>query len=620
MPRKPDESTLFPVRPTPGAEALKALRAAEFQRICASVCELSAALFDLPMAFIRLYDGARLTTVAAFGVEAGALDALAFTERKLAEGEGLFLSDATRDPRFFLESAVLRGPQIRFYLDMPLVDRGEVLGVLSLAEPLPRHDFSDRKRTLFAQFAGQVATLVGLARSAEARNDMIGELQARQTRLDSASDMTGLGYWKIDLKTREVTWSKGLYALFGVNPKTYQPQVATQLDIYEPEDRATLIDRFQRAVNDGEDFDFELKIMRRKDKVMRLIRTCGGVEYDADGAPVRLCAVVRDVTPVSAEVAPKVETMSKDMVLGRVADELRAPLNDIIGFARRIETETPASAEIATYAHSLLTSANALKALFGAPEKPPVVEAVSDDEDADLEIVDVADVIRETVNGFADQAELHGTRLNAHFIDFTRHTAKLDVMRLQQVLQNLISNACKATRGGSVSVTASQVRAENPVTLATETHLHVSVRDSGAGMSEDRAHGVLAGQGGLGLSVARTIVEMLGGHIGIVSRPGEGTNAWFEIPVSWADAPVAAPEIRPAPRVDPKAAPVPRTLTRQSFDGPAYSPRPAYAPVRPRVEAEPLRPEPLRYAPVDEERINREYLRALLQDMKLDMQ
>jgi hypothetical protein len=178
-------------------------------------------------------------------------------------------------------------------------------------------------------------------------------------------------------------------------------------------------------------------------------------------------------------------------------------------------------------------------------------------------------------------------------------------MRVRQVLQNLISNACKFTRGGVISVTASQVMAENPQTLRPEIHLHVSVRDTGAGMDEALAHNLFnGGKKGLGLSIAQTIVEMLGGHIGAMSRPGEGANVWFEIPVEWAEAPAVKP--------DPKAIPVPRTLPRQNFD--TRQSRPAYAPLRPRFD-----PDPVRHAPVDEDRINREYLRALLQDMKLDL-
>lgn len=585
MAKTADESTPFDVRPTLRAQGRKCRRAAEFDRICVSVCELAAAMFDLPMAALSLRDGDGLTPVAAFGIpDIEVLDTLAFTARKLMVGEGLRIDDATRDARYFLESAVLHAPHMRFYADMPLVHDGEILGVIAIADAKPCPDFPAMKLAVFAKFADQAATLLALAQGSG--GDMRGALQAQQKRLDMAAEMAGFGYWTIDLATREVTWSKGLYALLGLNEKTYTPQVATQLDIYAAADHPGVIERFQRAVNAGEDFDFELRITRRKDKAARLIRTKGGVEYDGDGAPVRLCAVVYDVT----------ETAISDDFLGHITDELRAPLNDIVSYARRMETQPVSSRDIAGYARHLLTSAEALQRLADEAAQTPT---------EDDETVDIAAMIRETAAAFTLQAEAAQTRLSVHFVDFTRPTARLDVMRVRQVLQNLLSNACKFTRGGVISVTASQVMAENPQTLRSEIRLHVSVRDTGIGMDEALAHNLFnGGKKGLGLSIAQTIVEMLGGHIGAVSRPGEGANVWFEIPVEWAEAPAVQP--------DPKAVPVPRTLTRQSFETPQS--RPAYAPLRPRYD-----PDPVRHAPVDEDRINREYLRALLQDMKLDL-
>jgi signal transduction histidine kinase len=592
MAKTADEATPFDVQPDVRAnlraQGRKHRRAAEFTRICTSVCELAAAMFDLPMAALSLRDGEEVTPVAAFGIpDIEVLDTLAFTARKLVAGEGLRINDATRDARYFLESAVLRAPHMRFYADMPLVQEGEILGVIVIADAVAHEDFSASKLAIFAKFADQVATLLALAQASG--GDLQGALQAQQRRLDMAADMTGFGYWTIDLGTREVIWSKGMYTLLGLSETTYTPQVTTQLDIYAVEDHPGVIERFQRAVNAGEDFDFERRITRRKDKAPRLIRTKGGVEYDADGAPVRLCAVVRDVT----------ETAVDETFLGHIADELRAPLNEIVSYARRIETQPLSGSDIAGYAQNLLASAEALQGRVDEAAQA----SVEDDE-----IVNVAAIIRETAAAFTLQAEAAQTRLSTHFVDFTRVTARLDVMRVQQVLQNLLSNACKFTRGGVISITASQVTAENPQTLRPEIHLHVSVRDTGAGMDETVAHNLFTcGKKGLGLSIAQTIVEMLGGHIGAVSRPGEGANVWFEIPVEWVEAPAA---VKP----DPKAAPVPRTLTRQNFDTPQS--RPAYAPLRPRFEAP---PEPVRHAPVDEDRINREYLRALLQDMKLDL-
>ncbi len=599
MAKKADDSTPFDVQSNPGALRRKRRRAAEFDRIYASACELAAAMFNLPMAALSLRDGETLTPVATFGIpDIDVLDTLAFMQRRLIGNEGLQIDDAVRDARYFLESAVLRAPHIRFYADMPLSYNGEILGLIAIADTTPHEDFSAARLAVLAKFADQVAVLLALA---QGRGDRV---QVSQKRMDMAAELAGLGYWTIDLVTREVVWSKGLYTLLGLNEKLHKPQVTTQLDIYAAEDRPAVIEHFQRAVNAGEDFDFELHILRKKDRAARLIRTRGGVEYDDDGTPVRLCAVVRDVTSVTGDNL-------QDAFLNRVADELRAPLDEIVSYARLIETQPVSGARLSDYARHLQASAEGLRTLIGDTLEPATATTTDEDDD----IVDVADMIRETVEGFALQAEAGQIRLATHFIDFTRVTARLDVMRVQQVLQNLLSNACRFTHGGIISVTASQVTAENPQTLKPETHLHVSVRDTGIGMDEGLAHNLFTSRRkgqkqGLGLSIAQAIVEMLDGHIGAVSRPGEGTNVWFEIPVEWVDAPAFA-------KPDPKATPVPRTLTRQSFDMPQS--RPAYAPLRPRFETPPPS-EPARHAPVDEDRINREYLRALLHDMKLDLQ
>lgn len=552
-----------------------------FADIGGSVCALASALFDLPLAFLKVHDGDALVTLAVHGFpDIDALDHFTFTERKLIAGVSLLVEDATHDSRFFLESAVLRSPNLRFYVDMPLVYEGRVIGILGLCDSQAGLDFDDRKLVLLEQFAHVVATLIALVKGAEARDGMLNELQSQQARMDTAADMTGLGYWKIDLETRAVTWSKGLYTLFGLSPETYAPDVASQLDIYRPEDSGLLIDSFQRAVNSGNDFDVKVRIVRATDKALRLMRVKGGVDYNADGQAARLCAVVRDITP---------ELPAQDAFLNAVTEDLRAPLKDIVSYARKLDSQGASHPDIATYAHDLLVSARALEGLM-------------DTQSVDDEAVDVAEIIKESVDDFAAAAQAQQTRLSAHFVDFARTQARFDVMRVQQVLHHLLDNACRHTEGGVISVTASQVQAENPVTLGIETHLHVSVRDTGTGMDEAQAKDLFkAGHKGMGLSIAQAIIEMLGGHIGVVSHLGEGTNVWFEIPMDWVEAPVVVPNAKTAPRMT--------TLTRQRVEDIAPGARPpAYAPTS-----------ALKHPPVDEHYINREYLRALLADMKLEI-
>lgn len=173
MAKTTDRSTPFDVRPNAQALVRKQRRAADFDRICAGVCELAAAIFDMPMAFLSLGTGEAQAVTAAFGIpDIDVLDGIAFTQRPLTAGEGLNIPDAAHDARYFLESAVLRAPHIRFYADMPLVNEGGIIGVIALADAAAREDFSAAKQAVLARFADQVATLLALAQGSGA--DMRG--------------------------------------------------------------------------------------------------------------------------------------------------------------------------------------------------------------------------------------------------------------------------------------------------------------------------------------------------------------------------------------------------------------------------------------------------------------
>jgi two-component system, sensor histidine kinase and response regulator len=107
-----------------------------------------------------------------------------------------------------------------------------------------------------------------------------------------------------------------------------------------------------------------------------------------------------------------------------------------------------------------------------------------------------------------------------------------DPGRLRQVLANLLSNAVKFTERGEIVVRACKV-SESPA----EAMLRFEVRDTGIGISEEsqaqlfRAFAQVGGQlregTGLGLAIARTLVEQMGGSIGVLSAPDVGSTFWF---------------------------------------------------------------------------------------------
>jgi signal transduction histidine kinase len=124
----------------------------------------------------------------------------------------------------------------------------------------------------------------------------------------------------------------------------------------------------------------------------------------------------------------------------------------------------------------------------------------------------------------------------------------VDRERVGLVLSNLVANALKHTpRGGSVEVTA----------VEGEGSVRFEVKDTGSGIPPEyherifekffRVPGAPSGGVGLGLYLAREIVEAHGGRIGVESAPGVGSRFWFTVPLAAATRDAATTEARDSP-------------------------------------------------------------------------
>ena len=148
---------------------------------------------------------------------------------------------------------------------------------------------------------------------------------------------------------------------------------------------------------------------------------------------------------------------------------------------------------------------------------------------------DLADLLRTVTDGFALRAKQQGLDF-ATFLAPDIPTGLFgDAVRLRQVLVNLIGNALKFTPKGKVSVTGELVR-----DMGDGVVIQFSVSDTGIGIPLDRQQKIFEpfeqadgsttrqyGGTGLGVAIAREIVKMMGGEIGVVSEPGEGSTFWF---------------------------------------------------------------------------------------------
>jgi NtrC-family two-component system sensor histidine kinase KinB len=150
----------------------------------------------------------------------------------------------------------------------------------------------------------------------------------------------------------------------------------------------------------------------------------------------------------------------------------------------------------------------------------------------------VVELVREVIKSFVRQAEQRQVKLQTDF-DESVSRVRADPLKLSWVVSNLIANALRYTSaGGAIAVSAKR----------TDSTIHLRVSDSGPGIAREvREHlferfaqwnvnGTKPGSAGLGLAIAKEIVEAHGGRIFVASSPGSGTCFTVELPAVPEDA------------------------------------------------------------------------------------
>jgi PAS domain S-box-containing protein len=427
-------------------------------------------------------------------------------------------------------------------------ESGEIVGVIVFAV-----DITDRKLAEDALERARVELEHRVdERTAELRAAVatlraeVAEREKAEERLSLALWATDLGMWDWDLVTGEVVTDTGAADLLGYTVEELTPLVQDWRRLIHPDDEP----RTERALTEylaGPRFDSHVQVehrMRTKSGEYRWLLTRGKVvEWSALGRPLRIAGTHTDITAAKAleakmhrqqiELAHVLRLQTVEGVAAELAHEINQPLGAIANFATGMIARLRQGAEPATLldgaeqiAKQALRAAEVLRRLRdftrkGAPRR---------------ELTDLNGLVRDAVSLIEPDVRRHNVDLRLRLAT-PSPSVLIDGVQVVQVVLNLAINGVEAMAatgpGGCLTIE----------TRATATHAEVVVSDTGPGVSEEAVERLFEpffttkpGGLGMGLSIARAIVEGMGGRLSVESASGRGAKFLVTLPLGDTDS------------------------------------------------------------------------------------
>lgn len=295
--------------------------------------------------------------------------------------------------------------------------------------------------------------------------------------------------------------------------------------------------------SEGEADVYELRVFNKKKETRYWLVSAAPLLGD-DGEVYGSIGIHWDITEMKqlefelkgARYKAEESSKAKAMFLANMSHEIRTPLNGIVGMAEQL-AQSQLDADQRYFIDIMRSASSTLLSIIN--DVLDISKIESGKFSIEITPFNLNETIRRTLSIFGEKAKQTNISLDIELMDDRGIMHLGDPHRLSQVLFNIVGNAMKFTQAGYVRVTSNLSRGENDICFVS-----FSIEDTGVGMDiayltkvfeaftqEDASITRKFGGSGLGLSIARSIVHIMGGTIEIESEKGKGTRVNIRIPM-----------------------------------------------------------------------------------------
>ena len=405
-----------------------------------------------------------------------------------------------------------------------LDDEGEISGiVLAFTDITRQKEYEQRLHTVETELRESMERFRLLAENA---TDMIAKFSPQGVFLYVSPASEGiLGY------TPDELLGKSIY------------------DLTHPDDVVDIVRTTQEGYRKGQTYTITHRARRKSGEYIWLETTNKVIRDPQTHAVSETVAVSRDITHHKeaeealrqAREAAEATNRAKSEFLANMSHEIRTPLNAVIGMTSLL-LETDLSLEQQDYIETIRTSGNALLNVINDILDFSKIEAGK--MELEEQPFDLHECVESALDLVARQAQEKNLELTYIVPEHAPPMVIGDVTRIHQVLVNLLSNAVKFTQEGEVIVTVTSHPQPN------DTHeITFAVQDTGIGIPEERLGRIFDafsqadasttrkfGGTGLGLTISKRLIEMMGGRIWAESQVGIGSTFSFSLRMKAASA------------------------------------------------------------------------------------